>query len=137
MSTEPDNKQSQTEPQIEELSTPSESEKKDASESEKAPSDAPRPFFPEDFEPSGGPLGCCLGSVIGLMVFLMLTVGLSLLITNRPIQNYSWLFPLSVLGAIVCGFIGWRIGKRVYREYDPPVIKQRPPRRARPRSKRA
>jgi len=34
--------------------------------------------------------------------------------------------------AILCGYAGWKIGKRLYREYEPPVIKDR---RRKPKSK--
>jgi len=30
-----------------------------------------------------------------------------------------------LLGAILFGYFGWRIGKRLYREYEPPVVKYR------------
>jgi hypothetical protein len=29
------------------------------------------------------------------------------------------------IGAIIGGFIGWKIGKRVYREYESPVLPER------------
>ena len=31
----------------------------------------------------------------------------------------------SLLGAVLGGYVGWKIGKRLYREYEPPVIKDR------------
>jgi len=34
--------------------------------------------------------------------------------------------------AILCGYAGWKIGKRFYREYEPPVIKDR---RRKPKTK--
>jgi hypothetical protein len=31
----------------------------------------------------------------------------------------------AIAGAIIFGYFGWKIGKRFYREYEPPVIKDR------------
>jgi hypothetical protein len=35
------------------------------------------------------------------------------------------MFILAIAGAVVFGYFGWKIGKRLYREYEPPVIKDR------------
>ena len=77
-------------------------------------------------EVNGGPLGCCLGVTIGLV--LSLTVAVlsrfyadplaqifhgSLSITVRIVMSI-----LAIAGAVLFGFIGWKIGKRLYREYE-------------------
>ena len=77
-------------------------------------------------EVNGGPLGCCLGVTIGLV--LSLTVAIlsrlyadplaqifhgNLSITVRIVMSI-----LAIAGAVFFGFIGWKIGKRLYREYE-------------------
>jgi len=86
-------------------------------------------------ETNGGPLGCCLGVTAGILLSLLLgLIGLGHLImvplsgiihtdaiTNIRIATGFFAF----IGAILGGYFGWKIGKRVYREYDSPVIKKR------------
>jgi len=69
-------------------------------------------------ETNGGPLGCCLGVVVGLLLtfFVMLTT--SVLLANGGYLGAATL-PVALLGAAICGFIGWKVGKRFYREYEP------------------
>jgi hypothetical protein len=79
-------------------------------------------------EANGGPLGCCLGITVGIMLCLFLGVigigqllaaGIVLLVhadTITTIRIATGL--LAFIGAILGGFFGWKIGKRVYREYD-------------------
>lgn len=87
-------------------------------------------------EANGGPLGCCLGVMIGLLLSLSLAV-LSRVYAD-PLGalfqgNYGLLGLivrilmgiLAVAFAILCGYFGWKVGKRIYREYDPPVAKER------------
>jgi hypothetical protein len=68
-------------------------------------------------ETNGGPLGCCLGTVAGLFLTVLLTTGIPLLIYQHALPG-GIAFPLSLVGALLCGILGWRIGKRVYREYE-------------------
>lgn len=68
-------------------------------------------------ETNGGPLGCCLGTVAGLFLTVLLTTGIPLLIYQHALPG-GIAFPLSLAGALLCGIFGWRIGKRVYREYE-------------------
>lgn len=87
-------------------------------------------------ETNGGPLGCCLGVMVGLLLSLSLAV-LSRLYADPlgPLfqGNYSVLgllvrilmLILAVGLAIVLGRAGWRLGKRFYREYDPPSVRTR------------
>jgi hypothetical protein len=86
-------------------------------------------------ELNGGPLGCCLGVAIGLMVSLSIAV-LGRLYANDllPILHSPLLVLIllrvamgiaALVAAIMCGYFGWKIGKRLYREYEAPVIKYR------------
>jgi hypothetical protein len=77
-------------------------------------------------ETNGGPLGCCLGVTVGLLLSLAIAV-LSRLYADPLAQvfheNLSILVRLimtifAIGGAIVFGYLGWKIGKRVYREYE-------------------
>ncbi len=74
-------------------------------------------------EANGGPLGCCLGTVVGLFLTVLLILGVSILLSNGGILSFATV-PIIVLGSIVGGYGGWRIGKRVYKEYEPPVVKR-------------
>jgi hypothetical protein len=68
-------------------------------------------------ETNGGPLGCCLGTIAGLFLTVLFTTGIPLLIYQHALPG-GIAFPISLIGAIVCGILGWWIGKRVYREYE-------------------
>lgn len=87
-------------------------------------------------EVNGGPLGCCLGTMIGLLLSLSLAI-----LSRIFIDPLSALFQanygligllvrvLMILAActlaFVFGRIGWRLGKRFFREYDPPKERRR------------
>jgi hypothetical protein len=86
-------------------------------------------------ELNGGPLGCCLGVVIGLMISLLVAV-IGRIYANPLVPIFH--SPLLVLillriamaiggiaGAVIFGYFGWKIGRRLYREYEPPVIHYR------------
>jgi hypothetical protein len=88
-------------------------------------------------ETNGGPLGCCFGVLVGLLLSLSVVIisrfyadplaqvlGGALSIVIRIIMAL-----VALIAVVIGGKFGWRIGKKVYREYDPPVIKR--PRRAR------
>ena len=68
-------------------------------------------------EANGGPLGCCLGVVAGLFLTLSLITLGSVLIHNGGYLGCATI-PIAVIGAIIGGFLGWRIGMAIYREYD-------------------
>lgn len=68
-------------------------------------------------ETNGGPLGCCLGTIAGIFLVVLFTTGLPLLLFHHALPGGIAL-PVSLVGAILCGFLGWKIGKRVYREYE-------------------
>jgi hypothetical protein len=93
------------------------------------------------YETNGGPLGCCLGAVVGILISLLLgLIGFGHVTANvivflihvdaaTNIRVATAFF--SLLGAALGGYVGWKVGKRLYREYEPPVIKDR---RSKPRA---
>ena len=74
-------------------------------------------------ETNGGPLGCCLGTVVGLFLTVLIILGISLSLSNGGFLGVATI-PVIALGTIVGGYGGWRIGKRIYKEYEPPVVKR-------------
>ncbi len=106
-------------------------------EEQPQPEASPEAKLPQEAqgEVNGGPLGCCLGVVAGL--FFSLLIGVlgfghnlaflfSLVLPFSPITTVRIATGcIAFAGAVVFGYFGWRIGKRLYREYEPPVIKQR------------
>jgi hypothetical protein len=84
-------------------------------------------------ETNGGPLGCCLGLTVGLMLSLFLgligfghltALALAFLLHADAITNIRIATGFfGTIGAIVGGYLGWKIGKRVYREYESPLQK--------------
>lgn len=86
---------------------------------------APLPPPPESMLPpeaqgeaNGGPLGCCLGIVVGLLLTFAIMLTTSVLLSSGSYLGPATL-PVPLLGAAICGFLGWKIGKRFYREYEP------------------
>ncbi len=86
-------------------------------------------------EVNGGPLGCCLGVLIGLMVSLVVAV-IGRIYANPlvPIFHSALLVLIllriamaigGIAGVVIFGYLGWKIGRRLYREYEPPVIHYR------------
>ena len=87
-------------------------------------------------EVNGGPLGCCLGVTIGALLSLTLAVFGRLYLAN-PLADllHNPLLVLILLriamtiltltAAILCGYFGWKLGKRLFREYEPPVVPER------------
>jgi hypothetical protein len=84
-------------------------------------------------ETNGGPLGCCLGVTVGLLLSLSIAiVGRLYADTFATIfQGYLAIIVRIVMvlvaigAAMLCGYLGWKIGKKAYREYDSPVVKNR------------
>ncbi len=74
-------------------------------------------------ETNGGPLGCCLGTVVGLLLTALLVLGTSILLSNGGVLNFATI-PVFILGTIAGGYFGWKIGKRVYKEYELPIVKR-------------
>lgn len=87
-------------------------------------------------ETNGGPLGCCLGVMVGLLLSLSLALLSRAYATSLGdlLRGNYWLLGLLVrilMGvmafacAVIFGYLGWRLGKRFFREYEPPVRKSR------------
>jgi hypothetical protein len=83
-------------------------------------------------EANGGPLGCCLGVTVGLLLSLSIAI-VGRLYGNTfatIFQGYLAIFIRVVMAliaigaAVLCGYFGWKIGKRAYREYESPVVKE-------------
>ena len=94
------------------------------------PGDTPEAQLPPEArgEANGGPLGCCFGVSMGLLV----SAGIASLIVPVLTQSSShplngWLSFLAyaatviiiIAATIVIGYAGWKIGRRVFREYEP------------------
>jgi hypothetical protein len=101
---------------------------------------SPESSLPEDQEESqlppeaqgetnGGPLGCCLGTTIGLLLSVSIALlsrfyadslvsllGEALSIVTRILMIF-----VAIVAIVICGYLGWRVGKGVYREYDSPL----------------
>ena len=117
----------------EETNDVSERTEEEASSEEAAPEQLP----PEaQGEVNGGPLGCCLGTTVGLFLSLSIAILSRLYSTQLGAlfqQNYGLMGALvrvlmgllAIVLAILCGRAGWLLGKRFYREYEPPVVKMR------------
>ena len=80
-------------------------------------------------ETNGGPLGCCLGTTIGLLLCISIALlsrfysvplahllGGALSIVTRIIMAL-----VAIVAVYICGHFGWRIGKNVFREYSSPL----------------
>jgi phosphotransferase system glucose/maltose/N-acetylglucosamine-specific IIC component len=96
-----------------------------------------QPLPPEaQGEVNGGPLGCCLGTIIGLILSLTVAV-IGRIYAADPLVPvfHSALLVLILLriamaitaiaGAVILGYLGWKIGRKLYREYEPPVVQYR------------
>ena len=77
-------------------------------------------------ETNGGPLGCCLGVTVGLLLSLTVAI-LSSLYANPLAQVFHSslsmsvrivMFMVAIVGSVFFGYIGWKIGRRAYREYE-------------------
>ena len=115
---------------------------------EQAAPDASTPLSEADLPPeaqgeaNGGPLGCCLGATIGLVLSLFLAVFGRLYLANPLVDMlHNALLVLILLriamgivtlgGAILLGIVGWKVGKKLFREYEPPVVPVRHKRKRR------
>ena len=128
----------------EEVQEPFQGERPSPEEQPPSPADAAAAKLPPEArgELHGGPLGCCLGVTVGLLLSTLLGVlgfghNLAFLLSFVLPLNALTLVRIatgciSVAGAIIVGFVGWKVGKRFYREYEPPVIKDRK-RRSKPK----
>ncbi len=81
---------------------------------------------------NGGPLGCCFGVSMGLLLGAGIA-SLSIPVTSHFFSGRGWLalttqiliIVLAVAGFFLLGYFGWKIGRRVFREYDPSPTQQR------------
>ena len=120
----------------EEVQEPSQGEQSSPEEQPPTPADDAAKLPPEaQGELHGGPLGCCLGVTVGLLLSTLLGIlgfghNLAFLLSFVLPFNAITMIRIatgciSVAGAIIAGIVGWKVGKRFYREYEPPVIKDR------------
>ncbi len=80
---------------------------------------------------NGGPLGCCFGVSIGLLLSAGIA-SLSIPVISHFFSDRGWLalttqilvIVLAVAGFILLGYIGWKIGRRIFREYEPSPAQQ-------------
>jgi hypothetical protein len=70
-------------------------------------------------EVNGGPLGCCLGTIAGLFLTVLLIVSASLFLANGANISLATA-PIALVGAVLGGYFGWKVGKKLYKEYDRP-----------------
>ncbi len=84
-------------------------------------------------ETNGGPLGCCFGVSMGLLTSAGI-VSLSIpLLSHITAGLNGFLAFLVIVVAIIfviiatlaLGYVGWKIGRRVFREYEPDPRQQR------------
>lgn len=99
--------------------TSTESTEEDEATASPSSSPSPEELLPPEArgETNGGPLGCCLGVVVGLFLTALLNTGLSLALANGGVLSFATI-PVLLIGTILCGFVGWKIGKRIYKEYE-------------------
>src|SRR2546421_2426372 len=108
--------------------------------SEDSPAFTPIPTSQEQLPPeargevNGGPLGCCFGIVFGLILSLSIAIAsrlyadplASFLHSGLSISVRIVMALVACAAAIIFGYLGWKIGRRVYREYElSPRQKQR------------
>ncbi len=115
---------------------------------EQRSSTAPEAALPAEAqgETNGGPLGCCFGVIVGLVLSLVIVI-LSELYGGPFVHSLQGSFTViirlilalvAIAGMTIFGYFGWKIGKKVFREYEPPVVKDRsrkPKARTRPKPK--
>ncbi|HZS75205.1 MAG TPA: hypothetical protein VFA41_01220 [Ktedonobacteraceae bacterium] len=96
----------------------------------------PQPETPRQSEPqlppeaqgevNGGPLGCCLGVTVGLLLSLSIAIVsrfyadplAQLLHGGLSIAVRIVMILVALVAAILFGVLGWKLGKRFYREYE-------------------
>src|SRR5712692_2337261 len=75
---------------------------------------------------NGGPLGCCFGLSMGLLLSAGIA-SLSIPVISHFFADRGWLalttqilvIVLAIAGFFLLGYTGWKIGLRVFREYEP------------------
>jgi uncharacterized membrane protein YuzA (DUF378 family) len=78
-------------------------------------------------ETNGGPLGCCLGVMVGLLLSLSVAI-ISRFYADQLTQVLGGTLSIitriamalvGLIAVIICGKFGWKIGKKLYRVYGP------------------
>ena len=81
---------------------------------------------------NGGPLGCCFGISMGLLISAGIA-SLSIPVISHFFSRGGWLalttqilaIVLAIAAFFLLGYLGWKIGRRVFREYEPSPAQQR------------
>jgi hypothetical protein len=105
-----------------------------AEEESQQPANAPASQLPPEAQGdvNGGPLGCCFGISMGLLLSAGIA-SLSIPVLSHFFADRGWLalttqilvIVLGIAGFFVLGYVGWKIGRRVFREYEPSPGQQR------------
>lgn len=92
------------------------------------PANAPQARLPLEArgDVNGGPLGCCFGVSMGLLLGAGIA-SLSIPVISHFFAGRGFLALLTqilvivlvVVGFFLLGYLGWKIGRRVFREYEP------------------
>src|SRR5713101_9786722 len=103
-------------------------ENQPAEEESPSPSSVPEAHLPPEArgQVNGGPLGCCFGISMGLLLSAGIA-SLSIPVISHFFADRGWLalttqilvIVLAIAGFFLLGYIGWKIGRRVFREYEP------------------
>ena len=80
-------------------------------------------------EVNGGPLGCCLGVIIGLLLSISIALVSrfyagplsTVLTTHLSIVVRILMVVVALVAMGIFGTLGWRIGKAIFREYEQPA----------------
>src|SRR5260370_3830776 len=93
-----------------------------------SPSSAPEAQLPPEArgQVNGGPLGCCFGISMGLLLSAGIA-SLSIPVISHFFADRGWLalatqilvIVLATAGFFLLGYTGWKIGLRVFRQYEP------------------
>jgi hypothetical protein len=75
---------------------------------------------------NGGPLGCCFGVSMGLLLSAGIA-SLSIPVISHFFADRGWLalttqilvIVLAIVGFFLLGYLGWKIGRKIFREYEP------------------
>ena len=78
-------------------------------------------------EANGGPLGCCLGVTVALLLSLSFAIISHIYSVQLADLLHGWLsftvkavmIVFAIAASIALGYAGWQIGRRAFREYDP------------------
>ena len=81
---------------------------------------------------NGGPLGCCFGISMGLLLSAGIA-SLSIPVISHFFSDRGWLalttqilvIVVAIVGFFLLGYLGWKIGRRIFREYEPSPAQQR------------